>query len=239
MIIRKQRLKRAIFIGANILLAIIATTTSAQAQSSSQQSFSLSGSATITSDYRFRGLSLSNKDFAIQGGFNLNHQSGFFIGTWGSSIQSFNGSEMELDLFGGYSGSINSNLSYTVGFIAYLYPGSTGGTDYTEAYASLSGSLDKLSWTLGTAYAFDQQNIGGQDNIYFYGNASYPLTNAIAASASLGFEDGAFGNEKWDWSLGLSYSYKNYSLSISYIDTANANSQSGNAGVIVSLSASF
>ncbi|MCK0068861.1 TorF family putative porin [Kordiimonas laminariae] len=238
MSIRKRSLKGAAFFSASLFITTALFSVEAGAQDTSSP-FSFSGSATLTSDYRFRGLSLSDKDFAIQGGFNLNHESGFYLSTWGSSIESFNGSELELDLYGGYAGNINSNLSYNVGFIAYLYPGSSGGTDYYETYASISGSADKLSWTLGTAYAFDQDNIGGTDNIYIYGNASYPLTNSLSASASLGFEDGAFGNEKWDWSLGLSYSFSKYSLSVSYIDTANSGSNLGDAGVIASLSASF
>ncbi len=218
------------------LLPLISTTASAQ---NNTTPFSLSANVALTSDYRFRGLSLSDKDFAIQGSFNVNHESGFFIGTWGSSIESFNGAELELDLYGGYSGNFTDTLSYTIGFLAHTYPGSSGGTDYVEPYASISGSTGSVSWTLGGAYAPDQDNIGGTDNIYLYANTSFPLSEKISANASLGFEDGAFGNKKWDWNLGLSYSFQKYSLSVSYIDTANSGSTNGDAGVIASLSATF
>ena len=47
----------------------------------------ISGNAAVTSDYRFRGLSFSDGDIAIQGGIDVAHESGFYIGTWGSSIE--------------------------------------------------------------------------------------------------------------------------------------------------------
>ena len=48
--------------------------------------FTITGGATLTSDYRFRGISQTDKRFAIQGTLGVVHSSGFYIGTWGSSI---------------------------------------------------------------------------------------------------------------------------------------------------------
>jgi uncharacterized protein (TIGR02001 family) len=53
-----------------------------------------------TTDYVFRGISVSNESFAIQGGFDWTHDSGFYAGTWASSLSGGNGSE--LDIFAGY-----------------------------------------------------------------------------------------------------------------------------------------
>ena len=58
-----------------------------------------SGNATVVSDYRFRGFSQSNQEAAIQGGFSISHDSGLYVGTWGSSIGFANGTE--IDVFGG------------------------------------------------------------------------------------------------------------------------------------------
>src|SRR3990167_10424122 len=69
----------------------------------------VTGSVTVVSDYRFRGVSLSGGDPAIQGGITVAHESGFYIGTWGSSIDDggsdFYG-DVELDVFGGWSGDV-------------------------------------------------------------------------------------------------------------------------------------
>jgi len=201
--------------------------------------FSLNASATLTTDYRFRGLSLSNKDTALQGSFSINHESGFYLSTWGSSIENYNGAELELDIYGGYAGQIG-DISTNIGFYAYTYPGATANTDYYEVFGSVGGSLDILSWTVGANYAFEQDGTGDQDNIYVYLNTSAPIGNTpFSVAGNIAYEDGAFGTDKWDWLLGLSYGFEQFSLSVNYIDTANTGSSAGNAGVIAMLSASF
>ena len=51
-----------------------------------EESYSVSGNVALTSDYKFRGISQSDEDIAIQGGFDFEHESGFYLGTWGSSV---------------------------------------------------------------------------------------------------------------------------------------------------------
>ena len=219
------------------ILLVSAAGTEANAQN--QNAFTFSGSAALVTDYRFRGLSLSDKDAAFQGGFNVNHESGFYLSTWGSSISQFNGSELELDIYGGYATTIG-DFSTNVGFLAYTYPGATDNTDYYEVYGSVGGSLDAMSWTVGANYAFDQDGTGNQDNIYLYLSTSTSIGNTPwSVSGNIGYEDGAFGNKKWDWLLGLNYSFQQISLSVNYIDTANSGTSSGDAGIIGMLSASF
>lgn len=228
--------KNSLLVSASIA-GITIMTPAVSAQDSSP--FTLSGNAALVTDYRFRGLSLSNKDTALQGGFNINHESGFYLSTWGSSIENFNGSELELDIYGGYATTIGA-LSTNVGFLAYTYPGATDNTDYYEVYGSVGGSVDIVSWSLGANYAFEQDGTGDQDNIYLYLSTSTPIGNTpFSVSGNIAYEDGAFGTDKWDWLLGLNYSFKQFSLSVNYIDTANAGSSAGDAGVIGMLSASF
>jgi len=224
-----------VFVATASMAAIVAPGASAQ----DSNPFSLNASATLTTDYRFRGLSLSNKDTAFQGSFSINHESGFYLSTWGSSIENFNGAELELDIYGGYAGQIR-DISTNVGFYAYTYPGATANTDYYEVYGSVGGSLDVVSWTVGANYAFDQDGTGNQDNIYVYLNTSAPIGDTpFSLAGNLAYEDGAFGTNKWDWLLGLSYGFQQFSLSVNYIDTANSGSSAGDAGVIAMLSASF
>ena len=224
----------------SVLVAFVAAAGFAAAPSVTAQDgndFSLSANAAIVSDYRFRGLSLSDKDPAIQGGFDISHTSGFYAGTWGSSIESFAGSEFELDIYAGYAGEFNG-LSTDIGILAYTYPGSSN-THYLEVYGSIGGEVETFSWTLGAAYAFDQENIGNTDNIYLYLDGGVPLADTpFSLNGHLAYEDGAFGDGKWDWSTGLSYDFEQFSVSVSYIDT-NVNSRIGKGGVIASLSASF
>lgn len=233
----KSKLLSSVLLLTGLVCGAAITVPSVSAQDSNP--FSLSGSASLVTDYRFRGLSLSNKDTAIQASFNVNHDSGFYLSTWGSSIENFNGAELELDIYGGHAGQIG-DISTNVGFYAYTYPGASENTDYYEVFGSVGGAVDMFSWTLGANYAFEQDGTGDQDNIYLYLNTSAPIGDTpFSVAGNIAYEDGAFGTNKWDWLLGLSYGFEQFSLSVNYIDTANTGSSAGDAGVIAMLSASF
>ena len=61
----------------------------------------VSGSAAIVSDYRFRGVSQSDRALAVQAGLTVSHESGLYVGTWASNLAgwgTFGGSNTELDL---------------------------------------------------------------------------------------------------------------------------------------------
>lgn len=224
----------------SILLSTIASVSllaAPQVAAEDDPAISFSANAALVSDYRFRGISLSNKDFALQGGFDIETKSGFYVGTWGSSIEQFAGSELELDIYGGYATSLDG-LDFDIGILAYTYPGSDN-TTYWEAYSSVGGTVGATGWTLGGAYAFDQANIGNDDNIYLYLDTSTPLADGpLSLATHIAYEDGAFGDDKWDWSLGLSYDLEQFSIGVSYIDT-NVDTREGKGGVVVSLSSSF
>lgn len=224
-------------------LSVLAVSTlAAPTVSADDAALELSANTAIVSDYRFRGLSLSDKDIAIQGGLDLTTKSGFYVGTWASSIETFAGSETELDIYAGY-GFEASGLSFDVGVLAYTYPGSMD-TTYLEAYGSVGGSVtEELGWTFGMAYAFDQDSLGGQDNLYIYGDLEYDVADSpMSFTAHLGRETGAFGKAaskaKIDWSLGAAFSVSdNVSFGVSYVDTNVSGIGSG--GAVISLSASF
>src|SRR3546814_19747208 len=87
------------------LAAIALVATPALAQDAPADGLTVTGSATIVSDYRFRGISLSDRDATIQGGFGVSHDSGFYVGTWGSGLSGFgslSGSNTEIEVYGGY-----------------------------------------------------------------------------------------------------------------------------------------
>lgn len=75
-------------------------------------------------DYRYRGLSQSQNEPALQGGADF-AQGGFYVGTWASTIKWIEASggdgNVEIDLYGGYKGSINADLSFDVGLLSYQY----------------------------------------------------------------------------------------------------------------------
>jgi uncharacterized protein (TIGR02001 family) len=78
------------------------------------------------SDYRARGVSQTWRKEAIQGGFDLTHSSGFYLGGFGSNVtpNTYPKANVELDLYAGYNGEIAAveGLGYTAGVIGYFYP---------------------------------------------------------------------------------------------------------------------
>jgi uncharacterized protein (TIGR02001 family) len=80
----------------------------------------LSGNVAIYTDYSFRGVSQTQRDMAIQGGLDWNHDSGVFLGVWASPVD-FGDAYMESDWYGGYAGAID-NFSYKVSATYFYYP---------------------------------------------------------------------------------------------------------------------
>lgn len=95
--------------------------------------YSLAYNVGVVSDYRVRGIAQTSFDPAIQGGIDFTHKSGIYLGTWASNVKwvkELNGAtqgSVEVDLYGGYRGAIDSSLSFDVGAINYRYPGNDSG----------------------------------------------------------------------------------------------------------------
>ena len=97
-------------------LATAATAAPAFAQEADAgNGITISGEATVVSDYRFRGISLSDKDFAIQGSISAAHESGFYVGTWGSSLTNGAFGATEIDVYGGFAANLTDSVSADVG----------------------------------------------------------------------------------------------------------------------------
>tara|TARA_R110001599_G_scaffold56273_8_gene155741 strand:- start:2481 stop:3401 length:921 start_codon:yes stop_codon:yes gene_type:complete len=179
-----------------ILLASTAAPAFAQDEAAESSSgITISGNAAVTSDYRFRGVSLSGGDIAIQGGIDIGHESGFYIGTWGSSLEGkvnpYGGTE--LDIYGGWSGEVSSGVTVDVGLLYYLYPNGIKGADldYFEPYASVAATLGPVEATVGVAWAPKQDSLGNDDNLYLYTDLSAGIPNSpITINGHLGYTKG-------------------------------------------------
>jgi uncharacterized protein (TIGR02001 family) len=109
----------------------------------------LTGNVGLYSQYIFRGLTQTDRDPALQGGFDYSHSSGLYLGTWGSNISwlrdfgSYSGGgSLELDFYGGFKGNIGkSDFTYDVGALYYWYPGDVAPgfvkADTLELYGAL------------------------------------------------------------------------------------------------------
>lgn len=242
-------------LAATVLASAALSAAPAMAQDEPESDITVSGSVTLVSDYRFRGISLSAGDPAIQGGLTIGHKSGFYVGTWASSLEdSPLYGEMELDLFAGWKGEVTSNLTLDAGLTYYVYPSKDNGVGpaaYFEPYAKLSTTLGPVGATVGVAYAWDQDSLGDEDNLYVYTDLSVGIPNTpISITGHLGYTDGILGpkfltggtsKSGFDWGVGASATVLGgLTLGVQYVGTQGANIDdfSDNA-VIASIGYSF
>lgn len=174
----------------------------------------LTGNVGIYSQYIFRGLTQTNKDPALQGGFDYSHSSGFYAGTWLSNISwltdspgatGYSSSSLEWDFYGGYKGTISGDFGFDVGLLQYYYPG----TKNTAAVPFPTG-IDKadtlelygaLTWKWLSAkysYSLNDETFGVRDSrgtYYFDLTANYPVTDKLNLIAHYGVQkfDGTGG----------------------------------------------
>jgi uncharacterized protein (TIGR02001 family) len=143
--------------------SVPADRTEAAAAVAPSSAFTVGGSVALASDYRFRGISQSDRDMAVQGGITVAHASGAYAGIWASNLAgwgTFGGANMELDVIGGYKAALSDAATLDIGLTWYMYPGGADKTDFAEPYAKLTGTAGPATLTAGVAYAPRQQAIG-------------------------------------------------------------------------------
>ncbi|MES2071303.1 MAG: TorF family putative porin [Pseudomonadota bacterium] len=104
----------------------------------------VSFNAALTSDYRYRGISQTRLQPALQGGADYTHNpSGFYAGTWLSTIKwtkdAGGSGDIEWDIYAGKRGEITKDVSYDIGVLSYVYPsnGLPTSANTTEVYGQL------------------------------------------------------------------------------------------------------
>ena len=151
-----------------ILLALAATSTlsALPAVVHAEDANPLSFNVSLTSDYRYRGISQSRLKPALQGGADYASPSGFYVGTWGSINGADAGSApVEIDLYGGYKGEIQKDLGFDVGLLQYYYPGNKLGDVPGFANANTLEIYGALTFGPGTLkYSHSLTNIFGNVN---------------------------------------------------------------------------
>jgi uncharacterized protein (TIGR02001 family) len=215
----------------------------------------VSGGATLVSDYRFRGTSQTDKRPAVQGTLTLAHEAGPYVSVWGSSIDDYvaGGADQEIDFIAGFRTAFGGTTLDT-GVVYYHYPGSAAGnTDFFEPFISLAQTFGPVTAKGLVSYAPSQKALtigaGKEDNLYLAGDLTAALPGVpLTFSAHLGHSFGpsylTIGDEYTDWSLGASYTVKNLSFGLSYVDTdgtfiAPSGRNASKAGVVASLGVAF
>ena len=233
--------------------ALIATP--AVAQDAPASPITVNGGATLVSDYRFRGISQSDRRIALQGSLSISHESGPYVTVWGSSIDDYvaSGADQEIDFIVGYKKTIGGT-TIDGGVLYYYYPGSGGAnSDFVEPYLAVSHTFGPVTGKVTAAYAPKQKALtigaGKEDNLYLAADLSAGIPSTpITLSAHFGHSFGpsylTIGDEYSDWNVGAAYTWKNLSFGVQYVDTDGRfitpkGRNASKAGVVASVGVAF
>ena len=217
--------------------------------------FAVNGGATVVSDYRFRGISQTDRRFAVQGTISVSHASGFYGTVWGSSIDDYvaAGSDAEIDFILGYKKTFGST-TVDGGVLYYYYPGSGGGnTDFAEPYISVSHAVGPATLKATVNWAPKQKaltldGVSKESGLYLGGDVSFAIPKTpVALTGHIGhsFEKNyiTFGEEYTDWSIGATVTHKNLTAGLAYVDTDTTlygiERNVSKAGIVASLGVAF
>ncbi|MFZ6844717.1 TorF family putative porin [Undibacterium sp. RuTC16W] len=130
----------------------------------------LSFNVAVASDYRYRGISQTRLQPALQGGADYaNNPSGFYAETWASTIKwtkdAGGSGDLEIDLYAGKRGEIVKDIGYDVGVLTYVYPsnGLAVNANTTEIYGQLSygPAYAKYSHAVTNLFGFAESKNSG------------------------------------------------------------------------------
>ncbi|WP_417516374.1 TorF family putative porin [Minwuia sp.] len=238
---------RKLLAAAGLSLALTATTVSVPALADDEE-FDLPGEFSanvgLFTDYRFRGITQTDNEPAIQGGFDWSHDSGIYFGTWASNVQ-FADAHIEMDFYGGFANEVG-NFSYDLGLIYYWYPGARDNQDFDFVEVALGLGYDLDVAALSFSANYSPENFGASGNaLYLEGGVSVPLPYKFELGATLGYQiiedEATFGTPDYlNWSVGLSRTVYGFDLGLAYVDTDEGSCGNGcGATVIFSVSRSF
>ena len=240
------------YLKATVLLSTLALSGAVFAQATpAAPDYTLSFNAGAVTDYRYRGISQSRLKPAAQAGADLAHSSGFYVGTWASTIRwiedAGGDANVELDLYGGYKGSL-AGVGYDVGVLRYQYPSHdlAVSPNTTELYVAGSLGPATLKYSHATTNLFGFSD--SKNSYYVDLSASFDMGGGWSLVPHVGHQkvknnDGA---SYTDYSIAVAKDFGNgLSASLALVDTdaegyiAPNGKDLGKAGAVLGVKYSF
>ena len=217
--------------------------------------FDASASFTLATDYIWRGVSQTNNAAAIQGSFDITHDSGAYFGVWGSNVDFGDGGDpfapnnnsIELDIYLGFTRDIELagiDLTYDVGWLHYQYPLETDAMNFNEVYLGLAFSPLE-NWNV-SGYWYQDLAIENRFAIGYMDLATdYTLPDWAWNTKLVGhvgyYTKQDLGKTYWDWKTGIAKDIAGFTVEVAYTDTTGAGAIDGTDGprAVASLSTTF
>ena len=223
----------------NFLITAVATSAfatsgvvSGAAHAQDEWSLSLDGYVGLTSDYRDRGVSLSDRDFAAVASVGAFFDNGFYVGVDAGTVDTLNGGDARIETFAGY----------TIDTGSYIYDFSVeldsihgdGSQYYPEFKASMSRDFGLAFTRAGVAYApGGRWTNPNNQSFYSFADLEIPVPNmpALTIVGHVGRDFRSDVENLWDWSVGLSAFVGDAELTVTY-DKSTFDGRIGSGRVI-------
>lgn len=233
----------------------LAAAFSAGAVHAEEAAYDLSFNASVTSDYRYRGISQSRLAPALQGGADFTHKAtGLYAGTWLSTIKwtkdAGGGGEVEMDIYAGKRGDIAGGVSYDVGVLTYAYPSNGlkavpgwSSANTTELYGQLGYGPAYLKYSHSVTDLFgvpDSKNSG-----YLDIGANFEVASGTTLNLHVGRQGITNSTADYvDWKVGVTrdFGFVTGSLALvgTNIDTAGPDGKNlSKGGLVATLTKTF
>ena len=210
-----------------VLSSCLAASSALMAQTKAPEpDYTFSANLGVVSDYRYRGISQSRREPALQGGLDFAHKSGLYLGTWASSIKwikdAGGDADAEVDIYGGYKFNAGP-VGVDVGALRYLYPNaSISPSPYTtELYAAGTWGPATLKYSHATTNLFGFADSKGSGYLDLSANFELPWYG-LTLTPHVGHQKvkNNSGFSYTDWALTLGKDFGNgISASLGYVDT--------------------
>jgi uncharacterized protein (TIGR02001 family) len=191
-----------------------------------------------TSDYIFRGISLTDEDPAAQGSIDITYGIAY-AGIWASNISGLS-NPIEIDYYAGIK-PVLGPVTFDFGVLYYTYPNGDDDAnghelDYVELKAGASVSPVK-NLTIGVVGYYSPEQAGFGDTYAVEGSAGYTLPTVGIFTPTIGGVLGWQGSENNDvfvtngdeyvyWNAGLALAVEKFTFDFRYWDTDISESDS-------------
>ena len=235
---------------ASVAVALAALSAVAVPSISLAADSSVAFNAGVVTDYRYRGISQSRLQPALQGGVDFT-AGAFYLGAWGSTIKwikdaPYNGdANVEIDLYGGYKGEISKGVTYDIGALAYQYPSNKlkPSANTFEVYGAITAGPVTAKYSHSTTNLFGAANSKGSG--YLDISATFDV-GGFAVTPHIGRQTvkNNSASSYTDYSLAISKEISGITWSATLVDTniaviGGAGKDLGKAGIVLGAKMAF
>jgi uncharacterized protein (TIGR02001 family) len=209
---------------------------------------SVAFNAGVVTDYRYRGISQSRLQPALQGGVDFT-AGAFYLGAWGSTIKWIKDGggdgNVEIDLYGGYKGEISKGVAYDIGALAYQYPSNKlkPSANTFEVYGAITAGPVTAKYSRSTTNLFGFANSKGSG--YLDISATFDV-GGFAVTPHIGRQTvkNTSASTYTDYSLAISKEVSGITWSATLVDTntsayIGAGKDLGKSGIVLGAKMAF